>query len=73
MFPKYIPTILPYLKKIQSVTILLFRPEYKPHGYYLEHFWQADLGYIGQAKIGVEVPNRSHVACIQHGRVCGRI
>ena len=48
---------------------LLFRAEYKPRGYYLEHFWQADLGYIGQAIIGVKVPNSSHVACIQHGRV----
>ena len=26
-------------------------------GYYLEKFWQADLGYIGQAIIGVKVPN----------------
>ena len=41
----------------------------KPHGYYLEHFWQADLGYIGQAIIGVKVPNSSYEACIQHGRV----
>ena len=48
---------------------LLFRAEYKPRGYYLEHFWQADLGYIGQAIIGVKDPNSSHVACIQHGRV----
>ena len=48
---------------------LRFRAEYKPSGYYLEHFWQADLGYIGQAIIGVKVPNNSHVACIQHGRV----
>ena len=43
---------------------LLFRAEYKPRGYYLEHFWQADLGYIGQAIIGVK-----DVAFIQHGRV----
>ena len=50
-------------------SLLLFRAEYKPRGYYLEHFWQADLGYIGQAIIGVKVPNSSHVACIQHGRV----
>ena len=48
---------------------LLFRAEYKPRGYYLEHFWQADLGYIWQAIIGVKVPNSNHVACIQHGRV----
>ena len=48
---------------------LLFRAEYKPRGYYLEHFWQADLGCIGQAIIGVKVPNSNHVACIQHGRV----
>ena len=48
---------------------VLFRAEYKPRGYFLEHFWQADLGYIGQAIIGVKVPNSSHVACIQHGRV----
>ena len=48
---------------------VLFSAEYKPRGYYLEHFWQADLGYIGQAIIGVKVPNSSHVACIQHGRV----
>ena len=33
-------------------------------GYYLGHFWQADLGYIGQAIIGV--PNSSHVASIKH-------
>ena len=46
------------------VTCLLFRAEYKPRGYYLEHFWQADLGYIGQATIGVKVTNSSHVACI---------
>ena len=45
---------------------LLFRAEYKPRGYYLEHFWQADLGYIGQAIIGVKVPNSSYVAFIQH-------
>ena len=36
---------------------VLFRAEYKPRGYYLEHFWQADLGYIEQAIIGVKVPN----------------
>ena len=48
---------------------LLFRAEYKPRGYYLEHFWQADLGYIGQVIIGVKVPNSSHVVCIQHGRL----
>ena len=53
--------------------LLLLRDEYKPRGYYLEHFWQADLGYIGQAIIGVKVPNSSHVACIQHGRVASII
>ena len=52
-----------------SLLHVLFRAEYKPRGYYLEHFWQADVGYIGQAIIGVKVPNSSHVACIQHGRV----
>ena len=51
---------------------LLFRSEYKPRGYYLEHFWQADMGYIGHAIIGVKVPNSSHVACIQNGRVAAR-
>ena len=49
--------------------ISLFSAEFKPRSYYLEHFWQADLGYIGQAIIGVKAPNSSHVACIQHGRV----
>ena len=51
-----------------ALTTLLFSPELKPHGYYLDHFWQADLGHIGQAMIGVKVPNSSHMACIQHGR-----
>ena len=55
---------------MEETMLVLFRAEYKPRGYYLEHFWQADLGYIGQAIIGVKVPNSSHVACIQHGRVC---
>ena len=32
-------------------------------------FWQAYLGYIWQAIIGVKVPNSSHVASIQHRRV----
>ena len=45
---------------------ILFSAELKPRGYYLELFWQADLGYIGQAIIGVKVPNSSHVASIQH-------
>ena len=40
-----------------------------PRGHYLEHFWHADLGYVGQAIIGVKVPNDSHVASIQHWRV----
>ena len=31
--------------------------ELKPRGYYLEHIWQADMGYIGQAMIGAKVPN----------------
>ena len=48
------------------LTRLLFSAELKPRGYYLELFWQADLGYIGQAIIGVKVPNSSHVASIQH-------
>ena len=42
-------------------TRVLFGAELKPRGYYLEHFWQAI--------IGVKVPNRSHVASIQHWRV----
>ena len=33
---------------------------------YLEHFWQADLGYIGQAIFRVKVPNSSHMASTQH-------
>ena len=40
-----------------------------PRGHYLEHFWHADLGYIGQAIIGVKVPNSDQVASIQHQRV----
>ena len=48
---------------------ILFSAKLKPHGYYLEHFWQTDLGYIRQAIIGVKVPNSSHVASIQHRRV----
>ena len=48
------------------VELLLFSAELKPRGYYLELFWQADLGYIGQVIIGVKVPNSSHVASIQH-------
>ena len=44
----------------------LFRAELKPSGYYLEHFWQADLGYIRPTKIGVKVQNSSHVATIQY-------
>ena len=43
--------------------------ELKQGGYFLEQFWQADLGFIGQAIIGVQVPNSSHVASIQHQRV----
>ena len=31
---------------------VLFRAEYKPRGYYLEHFGLADMGYMGQAKLG---------------------
>ena len=42
---------------------ILFSAELKPHGYYLEHFWQADLDYIRLAMIGVKAPNSSHVAC----------
>ena len=48
---------------------LLLSAKMKPLGYYLDHFWQADLGCIGQAIIGVKVPNSSHVASIQHWRV----
>ena len=44
---------------------LLFSAEFKPRGYFLEHFWQADLGHIGQAIVGVKVPNSSHMASIQ--------
>ena len=54
------------LARLYKYVYLLFRAEHKPRGYYLEHFWQADLGYIGQAIIGVKVPNSSHVASIQH-------
>ena len=48
---------------------LLFSAELKPSGYCLELFWQADLGYIEQAIIGVKVPNSSRAASIQHWRV----
>ena len=44
---------------------LFFSAELKPRGNYLELFWQADFGYIGQALIGFKVPNSSHVASIQ--------
>ena len=47
---------------------LLFSAELKP----CELFWQADLGYIGQAVIGVKVPNSSLVASIRHLRVMGQ-
>ena len=50
------------------LSYLLFSAVLKPRGHYLD-FWQADLGYIGQAIIGVKVPNSSHVAFIQHWRV----
>ena len=33
------------------------------------NFWHANLGFIGQAIIGVKVPSSSHVASIQHKRV----
>ena len=49
-----------------SFSWILFSVELKPRGYYLELFWQADLGYIGQTIIGVKVQNSSHVASIQH-------
>ena len=45
---------------------LLFNAEFKTNGYHLELFWQAELGYLGQAIIGVKVPHSSHVASIQH-------
>ena len=35
----------------------------------MELFWQTDLGYIGQAILGVKLPNSSHVASTQHRRV----
>ena len=47
------------------LSYLLFSAVLKPRGHYLD-FWQADLGYIGQAIIGVKVPNSTHVAFIQH-------
>ena len=45
---------------------LLFSAELKLRGNYLGHFWQADLGFIGQAIIGVKVPTgkSSHVTSI---------
>ena len=54
---------------VTGVAFLLFSAEYKPRGYYLEHFWQDDMGYIGHAIIGFIVPNSSHVACILQARV----
>ena len=48
---------------------LLFSAELKPHGYYLEHFGQSDMGYIWQDIVGVKVLNSGHVATIQHQRV----
>ena len=49
---------------ISSPKNLLFNAEFKPNGYHyhLELFWQAELGYLGQAIIGVKVPHSSHVA-----------
>ena len=75
MFSKYYsaaaayPFVRRFSGSFQIELLLLFSAELKPCGYYLEFFWQADLGYVGQAIIGVKVPNSSHVACIQHGRV----
>ena len=46
--------------------LVLFSAELKPHGYYLECFWQAVFDYIGQAMIGVKVPNSIHMASIKH-------
>ena len=51
---------------MRPFTKVLFSAELKPRGYNLERFWQADVGYIGQAIIGVKIPNSSHVASIQH-------
>ena len=53
--------------RIFSIVLrILFSADLKPRGYYLELFWQADLGYIGRVIIGVKVPNSSHVASIRH-------
>ena len=57
------------MKLIDLDSLLLFSAELKPRGYYLELFWQAELGYIGKPMIEVKVPNSSHVASIQHWRV----
>ena len=35
--------------------VALFSAELKPRGYYLELFWQADLGYTEQAIYGSKV------------------
>ena len=51
---------------LQTISQLHFRAELKPRSYYLEHFWQADLGYTGQDIGGDKAPNSSHVASIQH-------
>ena len=54
------------LSFMRPFTKVLFSAELKPRGYNLERFWQADVGYIGQAIIGVKIPNSSHVSSIQH-------
>ena len=68
MFSKYYsaaaaayPFVRRFSGSFQIELLLLFSAELKPCGYYLEHFWQADSGHIGQAN-EVEDPNCSHVA-----------
>ena len=39
----------------RDIAQLLLSAELKPRGCYFEHFRQADLGYFGQAIIGVKV------------------
>ena len=60
------PFVRRFSGSFQIELLLLFSAELKPRGYYLEHLGQSDLGYIGQAIIGVKIANSSHVASIQH-------
>ena len=62
-FRSFLTIIVPNL--VTSIPLVI-SAESKPRGYYLEQFWQADLGYFGQAIIRVKIPNSSHVASIQH-------